>query len=75
MLLASLQSQAVRYQFRTVLQPGRITQSLAEHTAIVDALAAHDEDAAERAMRAHIGAVMDTVLAIGGSDTNALKAI
>jgi DNA-binding GntR family transcriptional regulator len=75
MLLASLQSQAVRYQFRTVLQPGRITQSLAEHAAIVDALAAHDEDAAERAMRAHIGSVMATVLAIGGSDTNALKAI
>ncbi len=75
MLLAMLQSQAVRYQFRTVLEPGRIARSLAEHTAIVDALAAHDEAAAERAVHAHIGAVADTVRSIGGSDSNALKAM
>jgi DNA-binding GntR family transcriptional regulator len=73
MLLAVLQSQAVRYQFRTVLQPGRIAQSLAEHEAVVDALAAHDEAASERAIRAHIGAVIDTVRSIGGSDSNALS--
>ncbi len=75
MLLSSLHSQAVRYQFRTVLQPGRITQSLGEHEAIVHAIAAHDEDAAERAMRAHIESVVQTVLTIGGSDSNALKAM
>jgi len=74
-LLSSLQSQAVRYQFRTVLQPGRITRSLGEHEAIVNAILAHDEDDAERSMRAHIGSVVLTVLAIGGNDSNALKAI
>ena len=75
MLLSSLQSQAVRYQFRTVLQPGRIEQSLSEHEAIVEAIVAHSEDGAERAMRAHIGSVAQTVLAIGGKDLTALKAI
>ncbi|HTU69931.1 MAG TPA: GntR family transcriptional regulator [Candidatus Baltobacteraceae bacterium] len=75
MLLSSLQSQAVRYQFRTVLQPGRITQSLREHEAIVQAVLAHDEDDAERAMRVHIGSVVRTVLAIAGSGSNALKAM
>ena len=75
MLLSSLQSQAVRYQFRTVLQPGRIAQSLGEHEAIVQAIVAHNEDDAERTMRAHIGSVAQTVLAIGGKDLTALKAI
>jgi len=75
MLLSSLQSQAVRYQFRTVLQPGRIAQSLGEHEVIVQAIVAHNPDDAERTMRAHIGAVAQTVLAIGGKDLTALRAI
>ncbi len=33
---------------------GRATMALQEHHAILDALAAHDPDAAERAMRTHI---------------------
>ena len=74
-LLSSLQSQAVRYQFRTVLQPGRIAVSLGEHEAIVRAIVARNEDDAELTMRAHIGSVVLTVLAIGGNDSNALKAI
>jgi DNA-binding GntR family transcriptional regulator len=74
-LLSSLQSQAVRYQFRTVLQPGRIAQSLHEHEAIVQAIVAHNEDDAERTMRAHIALVAQTVLTIGGKDLTALKAI
>jgi DNA-binding GntR family transcriptional regulator len=73
-LLSSLQSQAVRYQFRTVLQPGRITRSLAEHEAIVAAIAAHNEDDAEHTMRSHIRSVVATVLAIGG-DSTTLQAI
>lgn len=67
MLLAVLQTQAVRYQFRTVLEPGRIARSLGEHRAIFDAIRAHDEAAAERAMHAHIRAVVDTVRSIGGA--------
>jgi DNA-binding GntR family transcriptional regulator len=67
-LLAMLQSQAVRYQFRTVLEPGRPAKSLAEHEAIFTALCARDGAAAERAMQAHIGNVVETVRAIGNRD-------
>ena len=74
MLLSVLQTQAVRYQFRTVLEPGRITRSLGEHRAIFEALRAGDEAGAERAMHAHIGAVVDTVRSIGFA-THALASI
>jgi DNA-binding GntR family transcriptional regulator len=74
MLLAVLQSQAVRYQFRTVLEPGRPARSLAEHEAIFAALCARDPAAAETAVRAHIGAVVDMVRSIGGRDAFALPA-
>jgi DNA-binding GntR family transcriptional regulator len=63
-LLALLQSQAVRYQFRTVLRPGRPAESLAEHTGILNALLAHDPDAAERAARHHVAGVINAVRAI-----------
>lgn len=36
-----------------VKDPGFVDRRIAEHRAIIDALAAHDEDAAERLMRAH----------------------
>ncbi len=72
MLLAMLQSQAVRYQFRTVLEPGRIACSLAEHEAILGALEARDAQEAELAMRAHIDAVGRVVRSIGGNDTTTL---
>jgi DNA-binding transcriptional ArsR family regulator len=55
-VLSTLQSQAVRYQFRTILQPGRPAQSLAEHRAIVECICKGDEDGAEAAMRRHLGA-------------------
>ena len=42
-------------QFRTVLAPGRPPKSLAEHTAIVEAIAAGDRKPAEAAMRRHRG--------------------
>jgi DNA-binding GntR family transcriptional regulator len=55
--VASLNSQLVRFQYRTILVPGRPERSFAEHSAIVDAVAAGDEDAAEAAMRGHLGHV------------------
>jgi hypothetical protein len=51
----------VRLQYRTVLVPGRSVQSLAEHTAIVDAIARYDPDAAEAAMRRHLSHVASTL--------------
>jgi DNA-binding GntR family transcriptional regulator len=56
-LVAGLKGQLVRFQYRTILVPGRSERSLAEHTAIVDAVAAGDGDAAEAAMRRHLGHV------------------
>ena len=50
-LVATLNSQLVRFQYKTILVPGRAEQSLAEHRAIVDAVAAGDPDAAEQAVR------------------------
>lgn len=60
-LLDSLRTQMVRYQYRTVMAPGRVERSLQEHRAIVQAVAARDPDAAEAAMRAHLGAVLEAL--------------
>jgi DNA-binding GntR family transcriptional regulator len=60
-LIMELNSQIVRFQYRTILHPGRPEQSFAEHAAIVDALAAGDPDAAEAAMRRHLGNVAHTL--------------
>jgi DNA-binding GntR family transcriptional regulator len=56
-LVRALNSQMVRFQFRTILIPGRPAQSIAEHTAIVDALTGGQPEAAERAMRRHLNQV------------------
>jgi DNA-binding GntR family transcriptional regulator len=53
-LIRSLNSQMVRFQFRTILLAGRPAQSVAEHTAIVEAIAAGAADKAERAMKRHL---------------------
>ncbi|MEU3454962.1 GntR family transcriptional regulator [Micromonospora sp. NPDC006766] len=60
-LIAGLKAQMVRFQYRTVLVPGRSARSFAEHTRIVDAIATADADAAEAAMRYHLSHVADTL--------------
>jgi DNA-binding GntR family transcriptional regulator len=52
--LKRLRANHVRFQYRMILVPGRAEHSLQEHHAIVDAVAAHDADAAEAAMRDHL---------------------
>jgi len=64
-LVESLSSQLVRYQYRTILIPGRAGASLAEHAAILDALEMRDGDAAEAAMRAHLDRVTDALRTAG----------
>jgi DNA-binding GntR family transcriptional regulator len=56
-LISSLHAQMVRFQYRTILAPGRSESSFGEHLAIADAIAAGNPTAAERAMRAHIAHV------------------
>ena len=60
-LVGTLNSHLVRFQYRTILVPGRAERSFAEHTAIVDAVAAGDPDAAETAMRRHLSAATDAL--------------
>jgi DNA-binding GntR family transcriptional regulator len=60
-LISALKSQLVRFQYRTILLPGRSERSFSEHTAVVDAIADGDGDAAERAMRTHLSHVADAL--------------
>lgn len=60
-LIRTLNAQTVRYQYRTILIPGRPAASLAEHTAIVEAVVAGRPDDAEKAMRDHLLSVARAV--------------
>jgi DNA-binding GntR family transcriptional regulator len=60
-LVANLKSQSIRFQYRTILQPGRPDRSLREHGVIVEALASGDPDASEAAMREHLTRVVQTL--------------
>ena len=70
-LSGTLMSQIVRFQYRTVLLPGRSDRSLREHTAIVQAIAAADGDMAERAMRRHLSQVADALRARAAAEGEA----
>ncbi|APD08311.1 MULTISPECIES: GntR family transcriptional regulator [Thermus] len=57
-LIEALRAQGVRHQYRTVLVPGRSQRSLEEHARILEAVAARNEEGAERAMREHLEGVL-----------------
>jgi DNA-binding GntR family transcriptional regulator len=60
-LVLNLKSQSIRFQYHTMLRPGRPQRSLREHEAIYAAIAAHDGDAAEATMLAHLEEVLETL--------------
>jgi DNA-binding GntR family transcriptional regulator len=60
-LIATLKSQLVRFQYRTILLPGRSEHSFGEHAAIVQAIAVRDSQAAEQAMRTHLSHVAEAL--------------
>lgn len=60
-LLESLHFPLIRYQFRTILVPGRKAQSLDEHRRILACIARRDPLGAERAARTHIANVQATL--------------
>jgi DNA-binding GntR family transcriptional regulator len=60
-LIATLKSQLVRFQYRTILLPGRSECSFGEHSAIAEAIAAGDAKAAEVAMRTHLSHVAEAL--------------
>ncbi|TQN43786.1 GntR family transcriptional regulator [Blastococcus colisei] len=60
-LVGRLQAQLVRHQFRLSLRPGRPRVSLAELTALVDAVTDRDPDRAEAAAVAHVRSIIDAL--------------
>jgi DNA-binding GntR family transcriptional regulator len=60
-LIGTLNSQMVRFQYRTILLPGRSERSFAEHAEIIAAVAAGDGDRAEAAMRTHLSSVANAL--------------
>jgi DNA-binding GntR family transcriptional regulator len=62
-LIEHLHIQHVRSQFHLILLPGRPQRSVAEHRAIVEAIASRDPDAAEAAMRYHRANTVETLRA------------
>ena len=60
-LIHALHSQTVRYQYRTILIPGRSAASVGEHTAIVEAVIGGRPDDADAAMRRHLFNVAQAV--------------
>ena len=60
-LLERLHGQLVRHQFQLALRPGRPEVSLAEHLAILYAVADRKPEEAERAVRAHLGSVIEAL--------------
>ncbi|WP_236666793.1 MULTISPECIES: GntR family transcriptional regulator [unclassified Nonomuraea] len=62
-VLERLRAQSVRHQFRLALQPGRPAVSLPEHLAIIEAICSGDARAAERAVRRHLGSVIEALKA------------
>ncbi|MEW2401146.1 GntR family transcriptional regulator [Streptomyces sp. NPDC046862] len=58
-LLERLNAQLVKHRFQLALRPGRPQQSLGEHLAVIEAIRARDPRAAEHAVRAHLGSVIE----------------
>lgn len=76
-LIQGLNAKTVRYQYRTILIPGRPGASQAEHAAIVEAVIAGRAEAAEEAMRRHLFNVAEALQQglLRGIDKNSRGAI
>jgi DNA-binding GntR family transcriptional regulator len=68
-LLERLHAQIVRHQFQLALRPGRPETSLAEHLAILNAIADRRPDDAEQATRRHLSSVIRALLTAGDTDS------
>src|SRR6266851_9501810 len=60
-LVGTLKSQSLRFQYQTMLRPGRPQRSLREHELVFSAIVAHDPEAADAAMREHLDEVIETL--------------
>ena len=71
-ICARLHSQVVRYQFRTVLAPGRRRSRSPSTSGSSTAIAAGDRAAAEQAMREHLGNVAAVLVDVAAPERAAL---
>lgn len=69
LLCEDLYFQLRLFRYRSSWVPGRAQRAFEEHTAIVDAIAAHDADKAEGLMRQHIAAARHNFEQEAGSAT------
>jgi DNA-binding GntR family transcriptional regulator len=60
-LVANLRNRGAHHQFRLATMPGRSTDSLPQHAAIVEAIITGDADAAAEAMQEHLTSVQDVL--------------
>ncbi len=60
-LVANLRNRAAHHQYRLALMPGRPSESLGQHAAIVDAVIDGDGDGAAAAMEDHLRSVIDVL--------------
>ena len=60
-LVHNLRNRAVSHQYRLAMMPGRPSESLEQHAAIVAAVVAGDQAAAAAAMDSHLGSVLDVL--------------
>jgi DNA-binding GntR family transcriptional regulator len=72
-VLERLRAQSVRHQFKLAMHPGRPTVSLPEHLAIIDAICAHDAEAAESAARAHLRSVIGALREVDQSAVRSVR--
>jgi DNA-binding GntR family transcriptional regulator len=74
-LLDRLHAQLVRHQFQLAQRPGRPSQSLPEHLAIIDAVAGRRPADADEAVRRHLNSVIETLRAAGDGMPGAASGI
>ena len=60
-LVTNLRNRAAHHQYRLSLMPGRPSESVGQHAAIADAIAAGDPSAAAAAMDTHLGSVVEVL--------------
>lgn len=60
-MIMMIRTQLLRYQFRTILVPGRTEASLKEHTQIYEAFRRKDEDQVVEAATSHISNVREVI--------------
>ena len=68
-LLDRLHGQLVRHQFQLALRPGRPEVSLAEHLAILEAVADRRPNDANLAVRAHLASVIEALQQVPAEPT------